>query len=273
MRVIVERDSDRSSFSLVRAEEFDQLDVLICSERCTVVEMRELLSAIGHVDEDGLLYIRAETLRRLAGVRSRADDWRVGLSAMFEFARARGWSDGSGAMRARIEWALDPAGLRQAFSHFATGVVVIAAQDQLGAFGMSCNSFTSVSLNPALVAFCPAKTSSTWPRLRATGGFCANVLADHHERLARQFSATGADRFAGVEHAAQGRGLVLADALAWFECQIRDVHAAGDHHLVIAEILAYDFRPDSRPLVFYSGTFGTLSAAGETVSNRPRGKY
>ena len=93
---------------------------------------------------------------------------------------------------------IDSAHYRQVLGHFATGVTVITAIDDGEAVGLAANSFTSVSLEPPLVAFCAAHESTTWPRIRAARRFCVNVLAEDQEDVCRVFAAKGADRFAGV---------------------------------------------------------------------------
>jgi flavin reductase (DIM6/NTAB) family NADH-FMN oxidoreductase RutF len=65
---------------------------------------------------------------------------------------------------------------------------------------MTANSVTSVWLDPPLILFCPAKSSTTWPGIRAAGNWCVNILAGHHEELTRRFALKGADRFVAVPH-------------------------------------------------------------------------
>ena len=93
---------------------------------------------------------------------------------------------------------IDAARYRKVLGHFATGVTVITAMDGDEPTGMAANSFTSVSIEPPLVLFCAAKSSSTWPRIRAAGHFCVNILADDQEEICRLFATKGAERFKGV---------------------------------------------------------------------------
>ena len=75
--------------------------------------------------------------------------------------------------------AVDPARFRHVLSHFASGVVVITGiADGLPA-GLTCQSFTALSLDPPMVLFCPAKTSTSWPVLAQADHLCINVLASH----------------------------------------------------------------------------------------------
>lgn len=153
--------------------------------------------------------------------------------------------------------------LRAACGRFATGVVVVAASTPDGPVGMAVNSFTSISLDPPLLGFGAARTSTTWPRLRAAGGFAVSVLAAGHGPLCRRFAQPGADRFTSGEWGTSPSGHpVLLDGLGWFDCTVTDVHTVGDHELVIAAATAWDASPGGSPLVFHGGTFlDTVAAA------------
>ena len=87
--------------------------------------------------------------------------------------------------------------------HFASGVTVVTALTADGPAGFTCQSFSSLSLDPPLVAFAPARTSRTWPALRAIGRFCVNVLAEGQDDVSQNFARSGADKFAGVPLVAQ----------------------------------------------------------------------
>jgi flavin reductase (DIM6/NTAB) family NADH-FMN oxidoreductase RutF len=94
--------------------------------------------------------------------------------------------------------ALDPAALRRAFGAFPSGVVAVAAEVDGVPVGMVASSFTSVSLEPALVSFSIANTSSTWPLLRRSARLGLSVLADHHDHVCRQLAGPAAQRFDGL---------------------------------------------------------------------------
>ena len=79
----------------------------------------------------------------------------------------------------------DAASFREVLGHFATGITVITAMDGDEPVGLAANSFTSVSLDPPLVLFCAAKSSSTWPRIQRAGHFTVNVLDEHQEEVSR----------------------------------------------------------------------------------------
>ena len=151
----------------------------------------------------------------------------------------------------------DQAHYRAVLGHFATGVTVIAAMDGDHPAGLSVNSFTSVSLDPPLVAFCVAKRSSTWPRIRETGQFTVSILAEDQEELSRVFATSGADKFRGVAWwAGPSGGPVLAGAVAWIDCTVESEHEAGDHVIVVGWVRDLDVAADSKPLIFYRGGYG-----------------
>lgn len=156
---------------------------------------------------------------------------------------------------------IDPLRFREVFAHLPTGVTVITAHTPDGPTGMAANSVTSVSLDPPLILFCPAKSSSTWPHIRSSGQFCVNVMAGHHEQVTRQFSRKEGDRFSGVDYVDRPTGPALDDAVAWVECQIQDEHDAGDHTIVVARVVAIDASPEAEPLVFLRGRYGLFRAA------------
>ncbi|WP_409474922.1 flavin reductase family protein [Streptomyces sp. HC307] len=150
---------------------------------------------------------------------------------------------------------------RRVLGNFATGVAVVtapAADGESGPAGFACQSFSSLSLDPPLVAFMVGRMSTTWPRIARAGVFCVNVLADHQGELCRGFAVSGADKFAGVAHdAAPASGSPrLAGTLAWIDCTIHAVHTGGDHLIVVGRVDALGTGDeDGRPLLFHKGRF------------------
>jgi 3-hydroxy-9,10-secoandrosta-1,3,5(10)-triene-9,17-dione monooxygenase reductase component len=154
---------------------------------------------------------------------------------------------------------IDGTRFRSVLGRFATGVVAITAIDRNSGrpAGLAANSFTSVSLDPPLVAFCVAHTSTTWPRLRGADRLCVNVLSEVQLDVCKQLAAKGGDKFADLEWtAAPGGSPVLKGALAWIECSVENEHVAGDHVIVVARVHQLDQCHDGAPLVFYRGGYG-----------------
>jgi 3-hydroxy-9,10-secoandrosta-1,3,5(10)-triene-9,17-dione monooxygenase reductase component len=147
---------------------------------------------------------------------------------------------------------------RAVLGHFCTGITVITATDALGPAGLTAQSFTSLSLDPPLVLVCPAKNSTSWPRIEAAGAFCVNVLAEDQEELCRGFAMRGADKFAGVGYvpAPHTGAPLLAGALAWIDCRLEAMHDGGDHLIAVGRVLDLGNRVDGRPLLFYRGGYG-----------------
>lgn len=154
--------------------------------------------------------------------------------------------------------AFDGAHFRQVLGHFPTGVTVITADGPEGPVGLAIGSFTSVSLDPPLVAFCPDKRSSSWPRIREAGAFCVNVLGEDQELVCRTFASKGADKFKGIGWEPTSTGSPrLAGVLAWIDCTVEVVHDAGDHEICIGRVTEMDVAEGSvGPLVFYRGGYG-----------------
>ncbi len=163
-----------------------------------------------------------------------------------------------------IDRAIDSDRFRTVLGHLPTGVTVVTAYHDGTPVGMASNSVTSVSLNPPLILFCPAKASTTWPLIRDSGSFAVNVFAAHHERASRQFSKVGIDRFAGVSWHERPTGPALDDAVAWIECTIDAEHDAGDHTIVVGAVQQLEVSADTPdPLVFFRGRYGSFTTPNE----------
>lgn len=153
---------------------------------------------------------------------------------------------------------LDPVEYRKALSCFATGVTVVTAHWQGSDWGMTCNSFTSVSLDPKLVLWSIRKAASSLEAFTQSGGFTVSVLSQQQVGLAKQF-ATGdmSARFAGVRLVRQpSQRQRLTDAVAWFDCQLHQLVDAGDHHIVIGQVLDFGWQDESQGLNFWRSQFG-----------------
>ena len=155
---------------------------------------------------------------------------------------------------------IDEARFRQVLGHFATGVTVVTGADEAGdPVGLSVNSFTSVSLDPPLIAFSVGRTSTTWPRIRATGRFAVNILAADQEVVCRRFASNtaGADRFDGIGwHPSPSGSPLLDGALAWIDATVEAEHEAGDHVMVFGRVSGLEVAREGPPLVFYRGGYG-----------------
>jgi 3-hydroxy-9,10-secoandrosta-1,3,5(10)-triene-9,17-dione monooxygenase reductase component len=145
---------------------------------------------------------------------------------------------------------------RDVLGRFCTGVTVVTSMSQGEPVGMTCQSFSSVSLDPPLVLFCPAKSSRAWPRMQRAGFFCVNLLSHDQLELSNGFAAKGADKFDGVSWRRSATGAPLLDGvLGWVDCTIYAVHEAGDHYVVIGRVMDLGVEEAPHPLLFYRGRY------------------
>ncbi len=163
---------------------------------------------------------------------------------------------------------VDPLRMREVLGHFASGVTVVTALTADGPIGFTCQSFSSLSLEPPLVTFAPGRASSTWPRLRDIGRFCVNVLAEGQDALSQTFALSGTDKFAGVHWTPSRHGSpVLDDVVAWIDAELWAEYDGGDHTIVAARVLDLGASPTRRPLLYHRGGYGLLD--GRDGGDRP----
>jgi 3-hydroxy-9,10-secoandrosta-1,3,5(10)-triene-9,17-dione monooxygenase reductase component len=161
---------------------------------------------------------------------------------------------------------VDTGRMRQVLGHFCTGVTVVTSVDGEQPVGFACQSFSSLSLEPPLVLFCPSRASGSWERIQRSGHFCVNVLAEDQREVSSAFGRPGADKFAGLEWAPSPNGApVLNGVLTWVDCVIETVHEAGDHYVVIGRVTELGPQRDGRPLLFYRGSYTATETPEDTA--------
>ena len=154
---------------------------------------------------------------------------------------------------------LSPAQLREAFSHFPSGVIAIAAEVDGTRVGLAASTFVPVSLNPPLVSFCVQNTSETWPRMRGVPTLGISVLGEAHDAAARTLAAKTGDRFAGLETVSSDAGAVFVKGTSvWVESAIEQEIPAGDHTIVILRVCELTVHDDVAPIVFHRSGFRRL---------------
>lgn len=163
----------------------------------------------------------------------------------------------------------DPTTFRRILSHYPTGVcVVTGVSDDGKPVGMAVGSFTSVSLNPPLVAFFPDRSSTSWPKIKAGKRFCVNVLAEHQEPICKTFASKAEDKFVDVPYRLSNAGMpVLQGVLAWIDCDLYGVHEAGDHFIAIGKVHSLAAERPGRPLLFCQGSYGQFEPKSEQASS------
>ena len=154
---------------------------------------------------------------------------------------------------------LDPTSLREAFGHFPTGVIAIAAEVDGARVGLAASTFVPVSLDPPLVSFCVQNTSTTWPRLADAPYLGISVLGESHDAAARTLAAKTGDRFAGLETTSTERGAVFVHGTSvWLESAIDQLVPAGDHTIVVLRVCDIRVDPEVPPIVFHRSAFRRL---------------
>ena len=157
--------------------------------------------------------------------------------------------------------ALDALEYRRVVGRFATGVTVVTTVADGEHHAMTCNSFTSVSLEPVLVLFCAEKIARFHDVVLETGSWAVSVLAQGQERVSRQFAVRGRSlegQFEGLPHShgPLTGAAVLDGALAALECRTVSTTDAGDHTVVIGEVLGLGVPdPTGDPLLYYEGRY------------------
>jgi flavin reductase (DIM6/NTAB) family NADH-FMN oxidoreductase RutF len=154
---------------------------------------------------------------------------------------------------------LNPASLREAFGHFPTGVIAIAADVDGTLVGLAASTFVPVSLDPPLVSFCVQNSSTTWPKLRDLPVLGISVLGEAHDQVARTLAAKTGDRFAGMETTSTDAGAVFIHGTSvWLESAIEQQVLAGDHTIVVLRVHKITVHDDVAPIVFHRSAFRRL---------------
>ncbi len=156
---------------------------------------------------------------------------------------------------------LTPTSLREAFGHFPSGVVAIAAQVDGNRVGLAVSTFVPVSLEPPLVSFCVQNTSTTWPKLEAAPMLGISVLGESHDAAARTLAAKTGDRFAGLETVSNDSGAVFVKGTGlWLESAVEQLIPAGDHTIVVLRVNEVTVDAEVAPIVFHRSGFRRLGA-------------
>lgn len=160
-----------------------------------------------------------------------------------------------------MDQAIDSALFRETLGHYPTGVAVVTAiSDDGNPAGMIVGTFTSVSMDPPLVAFFPTRNSGSFSYVRRAPAFCVNVLASDQEPVCRQLAAGGADKFDDIPwHPGPLGSPILADAVSWVECTFEEIREAGDHLIVLGRVHHLGVQRPTLPLLFFQGGYGRFS--------------
>ncbi|ATD72476.1 hypothetical protein CNO18_21635 [Gordonia sp. 1D] len=159
--------------------------------------------------------------------------------------------------------AFDHDAFKKAVGQFPSGLTIVTGVDDGRPHGMTLQSFMSLSLEPALIAIAPARTSTTWPVIAETGSFAVNILSEQHSELARKFASSGGDRFESLDYTTTYTGNpILGETVTWFDCRIADILDGGDHVIVLGEVLELGQAEEStprEPIIFHRSGFRRLA--------------
>jgi flavin reductase (DIM6/NTAB) family NADH-FMN oxidoreductase RutF len=143
---------------------------------------------------------------------------------------------------------------------FPTGVAVVATKWNGELFGATVNSLTSVSLEPCMLLVCTSESSATGMAIRSQRFFSVNILGHHQSELSSRFTRTK-NRFEDLAVTFSADGLpLLQGAAAQMCCRVAAVHKAGDHDIILGEVLTGE-EIGCSPLVFHKGAYGSFQRA------------
>ncbi|MEO6470337.1 MAG: flavin reductase family protein [Aeromicrobium sp.] len=149
---------------------------------------------------------------------------------------------------------------RDVLGQYASGVTVVTTLLRGTPVGMTCQSFTSVSLDPPLVAFLPMKNSRAFAAIRQSRRFCVNFLSAEQTEVSNGFASQAEDKFDGVAWQTTDGGMPrLEGTVGWVDCSVQDVHEAGDHYLVIGRVEDLGQGDAIDPLLFHQGSYRTTT--------------
>ncbi len=150
---------------------------------------------------------------------------------------------------------------RQCLGKFATGVTIVTCADDEGRpYGITANSFSSVSLEPHLILWNVAKVSNSLQAFLDAEYFAINLLTRDQQDLSSHFAKSDHTLFDTVEiDRSQENVPLIPGTLACFECRTHQIHDCGDHYIVVGEVLRFA-SSEREPLLFYNGDYAALDA-------------
>ena len=152
--------------------------------------------------------------------------------------------------------------LRGSLGQFPTGVAIVTALDEnRQPVGMTINSFSSISLSPALISWCIDRQSASYRTFVKAKSFTVTVLAEDQADLAMRFATRGANKFRGIE-ACRNDAPVIPNGCAWFKCETYRSILLGDHAMLVGKVIEFA-KNQIPPLVFKGGQFQQLAQSAE----------
>ena len=155
----------------------------------------------------------------------------------------------------------DARAFRDALGTFPTGVTIVTCQSEQGPLGITANSFSSVSLDPPLVLWSPARASRRFAAFEAAEHFAIHILGEDQQHFCDTFASEGGN-FSGFDWRESDHGVPLIDGcLTRFECERHAIHDGGDHAIIVGRVTSATVS-EGRSLVFSGGSFGRFEELG-----------
>jgi 3-hydroxy-9,10-secoandrosta-1,3,5(10)-triene-9,17-dione monooxygenase reductase component len=220
----------------------------------------------------GHVWVETAWLRRMAS--HCPSEWHKRFDLLLDGARTKGWVDerldrilahikpsehADSTRRRQPPFGHDE--YRKVLGRYPTGVTVVTGiADDGTPVGLAVGSFTSVSLDPPLVSFMAAKTSTSFVKLRMASSFCVNFLSADQEHICRAFARSSGNKFAGIAwRPAESGAPILEHSAGWVECDFHDTLEVGDHYVVFGAVRALGVGGGEQPLVFWRGGYGRFA--------------
>lgn len=159
---------------------------------------------------------------------------------------------------------IDKAVFRQVLGKYVTGVTVVTTCDAAGKwYGVTANSFTSVSMDPPLILWSLSQSSTSYAAFQSARYFAVNILGTEQQDISNRFARSSDSKFEGVDVQLNAHGVPLIDgSVAHLECQVAQCYAGGDHTIFLGQV-DHLASSDRKPLAFYAGKY--LRAAEESL--------
>ena len=154
---------------------------------------------------------------------------------------------------------VDQRHFRDVMGTFATGVTVITTLESDVPYGITANSFTSVSLSPPLVMFCLGKSSANFKFFMESDCFAVNILTEQQDSLSARFASYEGNRFEGVDWVTWETGApILKNVVSAIDCRLEATHDAGDHIIMVGQVVRAEKQNDTEPLLYFQGGYKKL---------------
>ena len=150
---------------------------------------------------------------------------------------------------------------KQSVGKFPTGVTIITTDYNDKLWGFTANSFTSVSLNPALISFCLSKNTNSIKAFNNTELFAINILSGEQASLSQHFANSKIDKFADIDYiiGKHSKAPLLLETISYIECKKYSQYECGDHVIFIGEVVNVFIDHTKSPLLYYAKSYREIN--------------